>query len=100
MIKRNEFEIATADQNDSKLWQALGAGSIVIGVGVAASDSAAGTVTSAGLVIPFVFYLLLVASALLGLWPRTFSGLPQLSGVWESKSGEGSELKLEHDFVS
>jgi len=76
-LETNRRQLATSDAIDSKLWQALGTGSVVIGLGVAAK------ISGGELTLAFLGYIALAFASLMGLYVRGYKTLPDTTDTWK-----------------
>lgn len=76
-METNRRQLETADALDQKAWQALAAGSLIIGLGVA------GDVSGWGLVAPLGAYIALAVTSLMCLQVRAYSVLPATWALWK-----------------
>ena len=71
-------QLEAAEATDNKAWQAFGAGSIVLGLGVA------GDLDGAYAKVALVAYLVVAISALVCLVPRTWRLPPTIPELWDN----------------
>ena len=92
-LSTQDRQLVTWDALDSKAWQVFGAGSVVLGLGIA------GNLTAHALQIAIPIYFMLAGGALFCLWPRTFFALPEISELWRKYYYRGRD-ELNHCVVN
>lgn len=86
-------QLSTGDALDAKAWQALGVGSIVLGLGVA------GNLDGWWLVVPLIAYGILVVGVVMAVRVRGWRTLPEGDGLWRDAWYVSPE-ELEHTIVN
>ena len=70
-------QLATADALDAKAWQALGAGSVILALGVV------GDLGGLVLVLPLAGYVCVAVGSFFCLRVRRFEVMPSTTGLWQ-----------------